>query len=134
MLGGKAGIRERLDDAVIVWLTTVSATGQPQSSPVWFIVQDDELLVYSRADAPRLRNIALNPRIAVNLDSARDGDDYVTIEAEARVDPEAPPAPRVPEYLAKYRRRIESYGWTPEGFARDYPVALRLRPTRVRAT
>jgi len=134
MLAGKGGVRERLDDAVVVWLTTVTPAGQPQSSPVWFIVQGDELLMYSRADAPRLRNIAANPRVAVNLDSARDGDDYVTIEAEARLAPDAPPAPKVPEYLAKYRRRIESYGWTPESFARDYPVALRLRPTRVRST
>jgi PPOX class probable F420-dependent enzyme len=132
MLEGKPGVRERLDDAVVVWLTTVTPTGQPQSSPVWFIVQGDELLVYSKAHTPRLRNIGSNPRVAVNLDSAHDGDDYVTIEAEARVDPEALPAPKVPEYLAKYRRRIESFGWTPEGFARDYPVALRLKPTRIR--
>jgi PPOX class probable F420-dependent enzyme len=134
MLQGKPPVIERLESSVVVWLTTVTPEGQPQSSPVWFIVQGDELLVYSRAGTPRLRNIAANPRVAVNLDSARDGEDYVTIEAEAREDPDTPPAFRVPEYLAKYRRRIESYGWTPTGFARDYPVPLRIRPIRIRAT
>jgi PPOX class probable F420-dependent enzyme len=130
----RPAVRDRLESAVVIWLTTVSPTGQPQSSPVWFIVDRDELLVYSLARAPRMRNIRANPKVAFNLDSARDGDDIVTMEAEARIDPDAPPSTAVPAYMAKYRRRIEAYGWTPEGFAKDYPIALRFRVTRIRAS
>jgi PPOX class probable F420-dependent enzyme len=134
MLDEKPAVRRRLEDAVVAWLTTVSPAGQPQSSPVWFIVDGDELLVYSLANAPRVRNIRANPRVALNLDSARDGDEVLTMEAEARIAEDQPPATRVPAYLAKYRRRIEAYGWTVEGFSRDYPLPLRIRFTRIRAT
>ena len=57
----------------------------------------------------------------------------MTVEGEARIDPHAPTADRVTGYVARYRRLIEAYGWTPETFAHDYPVAIRIRPTRVRS-
>jgi hypothetical protein len=35
--------------------------------------------------------------------------------------------------VEKYRELIDSYGWTPQSFARDYPHVIRVTPTRVRA-
>jgi hypothetical protein len=57
----------------------------------------------------------------------------VTIDGTAAVDPDAPPSDRVEAYLAKYRERIKAMGWTPARLARDYSVAIRIRPVRVRA-
>ncbi len=130
----KAGARaaERLERELIAWLTTVTPGGQPQSSPVWFLWHAGEFLVYSLAVTPRIRNLAANPRVSLHLNSDDVGGDIVTIEGEALVDLTAPPATAVPAYLAKYRGLIADYGWTSEQFSTDYPIAIRIRPTRFR--
>jgi PPOX class probable F420-dependent enzyme len=130
----EAGARaaERLERELIAWLTTVTPGGQPQSSPVWFLWHAGEFLVYSLAVTPRIRNLGANWRVSLHLNSDDVGGGIVTIEGEALVDLTAPPATAVPAYLAKYRALIADYGWTPEQFSRDYPIAIRIRPTRFR--
>jgi PPOX class probable F420-dependent enzyme len=124
--------QERLRAETIVWLTTVDADGQPQSTPVWFWWDGETFLVYSRAGAKKVLNIAANPRVALHLEGNRVGGDNVIYEGTAEAQPDAPPANEVPEYIEKYRQRIETYAWTPESFANDYPDAFRITPTRVR--
>jgi PPOX class probable F420-dependent enzyme len=130
----KAGARaaERLKREVIAWLTTVSRAGQAQSSPVWFLWAGGEFLVYSLAVTPRIRNLAVNARVAINLNSDGGGGDIVTMEGEALVDLTAPPVTEVPAYLEKYGHHIAENGWTPEQFSVDYPLPIRIRPTRIR--
>ena len=123
----------RLAEERIIWLTTVTSAGQPQTSPVWFLYADGEFLVYSLPGTARTRNLAANPRVSLHLDGNGRGGDIVSIEAEARVDPGTAPSTEVAPYQERYASWIADHGWTPESFARDYPVALRIRPTRVRA-
>ena len=132
----KAGARalERLERELVLWLTTVNWDGQPQASPVWFLWVDGEILLYSRADTPRPANIRANPRIAAAFDSDGDGGDIVSIEGEARITRERAAAADVPPaYVAKYAERLAAFGWTMESMLVDYPVEIRVRPTRVRA-
>jgi PPOX class probable F420-dependent enzyme len=132
----KAGARalERLEREPILWLTTVTPHGQPQASPVWFLWHEGELLVYSRADTPRPANIRANPRVAANLDGNGRGGDIVSIEGTARIVRDtASPADAPPAYADKYAALIAAEGWTLESFLADYPVEIRIRPTRVRA-
>jgi PPOX class probable F420-dependent enzyme len=130
----EAGARAaaRLRDELIAWLTTVNPAGQPQSSPVWFLWTGSELVLASLAKTPRAANIRGNPRVSVHLDSDGDGGDIVTIEGEARIDESPIPAAEVEAYFAKYDAKIGEYGWTRESMFRDYPVVIRIRPTRVR--
>ena len=72
------------------WITTVDGDGQPQSSPIWFLWDGGEILIYSHKRARRNA------------------------------------------YLAKYEPHILAYGWTADWFAAEYPVALRITPTRWR--
>jgi hypothetical protein len=92
---------KRVRDELIVWLTTGGRQGQPQSTPVWFWW---------------------------------DGEDVVVFEGRANVVGNGEPATSFPEYIAKYRRPIASYGWTHETFAADYAVPVVVRPTRVRVS
>ncbi len=124
---------KRLRDEVVIWLTTVTPSCRPQTSLVWFLWDGDEFLVYSLADTARVRNIASHPDVSLNLDSDGVGGHVVTIEAVARIDESAPPASRIPEYVAKYRDHMARLGWTPEQFSERYPVAIRITPKRVRA-
>jgi PPOX class probable F420-dependent enzyme len=122
---------QRLRDHVAIWLTTMSAEGQPQSTPVWFLWDGSTFLMYSRPDTPKLANIAGNQRVSLHLDAENEGAHVVTMEATAEVAEGQPPADEVPEYVEKYRGPIADLGWTPESFAGDYSVPLRITPTRV---
>ena len=134
-LDSPAGARadRRLRTEQILWLTTVRADGQPQSSPVWFLWDGETFLVFSQADAQKLRNLAGNPRVAVHLESDGTGDEVLTVDGTAAVDPEVPPSDQIEEYRVKYREGIQAMGSTPAELARDFSVAIRIRPSRVRA-
>ena len=60
----KSGARaaERLRNELILRLTTVTPNGQPQTSPVWFVWVDDEILLFSRANTPRPGTPGRTPR------------------------------------------------------------------------
>ena len=125
-------IRRRLEDEVVIWMTTVDADGKPQTSVVWYWWDGSEFLIYSLDPTARLRNLATNPHVSLNLDGNGRGGDVVTIEAIATLDPEAPSAADMDEYVRKYRHRMDR-GWGgPQGFADKYPTTIRVRPTRVR--
>ena len=123
----------RLRDELIIWLTTVSPSGQPQTSPVWFLWDGAKFLIYSLPCTARTRNIEGNPRVSLNLDGDGHGGAVVTIEGMARIDPQAPASNEVSEYATKYRKKIAGHGWTPESFAVDYPIPIRITPFRARS-
>jgi len=124
---------ERLRAEPVAWLTTVRADGQAQSTPVWFLWDGDTFLLYSQPDAQKVRNVAANPRVSLHLNDDGEGDDVVTFEGEATVEPDTPRADRVDGYLDKYRTAIAALGYEPGQFARTYSMPIRVRPTRVRA-
>jgi PPOX class probable F420-dependent enzyme len=122
----------RLREERLAWLTTVDGAGTPQPIPVWFLWDGTESVVlYSRPDTPKLRAIASHPRVSLNLDGNGDGGDIVVALGEAAVSDD-PPAHELPGYVEKYRPLIERNGWTPESFAADYSVPIRIRLRRVR--
>ena len=122
-----ARAERRLQEEPIAWLVTVQPDGMPQPVPVWFLWESETFLIYSRPATPKLRNIARNPRVALHLDGNGRGGDIVVVTGEASVSEGEPPADRVPAYVVKYAELIELNGWTPQSFAEDYSVALRVR-------
>ena len=122
---------ERLRQEIIGWLTTVSPQGAPQPVPVWFLWDGaGSVLVYSRPDMRKLRNIEANPKVSLNLDSDGVDADIVICSGEVRVTDD-PPATEVPEYVEKYAERIAALGWTPDSFAADFSIPLRIDLTRI---
>ena len=127
-------VAQRLRDERIIWLTAIDTTGTPQPNPVWFLWDGETILVFNQTSAKRLQHIARNPRVALNFNTTADGgSDLVIITGEATLNPNEKLAHEIPEYVAKYQQRIddENFG-TIENMARLYPVALRIRPTKVR--
>ncbi len=121
----------RLRDEPLAWLVTVSPDGQPQPSPIWFEWDGSSILLYSKPDTPKLRNIAANPRVTVHLDGNGEGGDIVIVSGTAALSDD-PPADQVPSYVEKYRAFMDRNGWSPAEFAGNYSVALRIEPTRLR--
>ena len=127
-----ARANRRLNEEIIGWLTTVSPSGQPQPVPVWFLWDGDRsMLLYSRPDKRKLANIEANPKVSLNLDSDGIEADIVVVWGEMHVSTD-PPSYEVPEYIEKYRGRIEALSWkTPEAFAEDFSVPLRIEISRI---
>jgi PPOX class probable F420-dependent enzyme len=125
-------VMRRLESEVIIWLTTVRADGAPLPSPVWFLWQAGTVLIYSKPDTPKLRNIAQRPLVALNFDGNGRGGDIIVLSGSAQIDASTPPADQHPAYLDKYHSRIAGIGMTPERFAAAYSVAVRVTPTRLR--
>jgi len=127
-----ARVARRLADDPIGWLTTVSADGTPQPSPVWFLWDGETALIYSQPNAPKLRHIAANPRVSLHLDGDGRGGDIVILTGEARVDTSTPPADQNPTYVAKYAGGIQQIGMNPASFAQAYSVPVRFTPAKLR--
>jgi PPOX class probable F420-dependent enzyme len=124
-------ILNRLRDDLIIWLTTVGGDGQAKSVPVWFAWDGEAFRMFSEPGKPKLDNIRKNPRVNLHLQATETGSDVVIFEAEAEI-MDGPPATELPDYIEKYSKQIEEYGWTAEGFAGDYSEPLRVRPHRLR--
>ena len=99
---------------------------------MWFLWDNGSLLIYSKPNTPKLRNLERNPRVALNFDGDRSGSDIIVMTGEARVAPEEPPADQIEAYLAKYRAPIGRIGMTPETFAKGYSVPIRVTPSKLR--
>lgn len=126
-------VEQRLNDDIIAWLTTVRPSGQPDSVPVWFLWQDGRIVIYSRPDQTKLRNLAENPKVTLTIDNTHGGGDVIRIEGTAEHDASYPPCHEVPAYVTKYADHIAYIGYgTPENFAKTYSAAIVVTPTRFR--
>jgi PPOX class probable F420-dependent enzyme len=128
-----AAADQRLRKEPIIWLTTVSSAGQPQSSPVWFLWDGSEFLIFGSKAGLKTPNIRSNPHVSLHLDGNGAGGDNVIFEGTATVDSADATAASIPDdYAAKYRRMIENFGWSMDSMIADYPHVIRVTPTRVR--
>ena len=125
-------VEGRLHSNLMAWLTTVRPDGQPVTVPVWFLLRDDEtILLYSRPEKAKLRNIAANPKVSFALDVTDIGRNIVRLEGTARQDHDQPPAQQNPAYLAKYTERIGALFGTPEQFATLFSAAIIITPAKL---
>ncbi len=123
---------ELLGKEIPIWLTTVNAEGQPQSSPVWFWWDGKVFHLFSKPDSPKVENMRGNQRVSLNLQASETADDDVVIfEGVAEFDPWPPDPAWFEPFRAKYRPLVESYGWSDEDVA-EYSVVFHVTPTRVR--
>ncbi len=51
----------------VVWLSTVRPDGLPHLVPTWFWWDGDAVVVYSKPDAVKVRNLRANPRLMIAL-------------------------------------------------------------------
>jgi len=127
-----ARVERRLREELIIWLTTVGEDGTPQPSPVWFLWDGSSVLIYSKPNTPKLRNIERHAAVALSFNSTADGGDVIVLTGTAQLDPQAPSSDQSADYQAKYAAGIANIGLAPASFAAAYGVALRVTPTRVR--
>ena len=126
-------VKQHLNDQYVIWLTTVDSNLTPQPRPVWFVWEDDSVLIFSQAKARKVAHITKNPNVALNFNTDESGDKHVIVfTGEALIDTDCPSAHLVPPYFEKYREAIAGLDMTPEEFSREYSIALRIHPAEVR--
>lgn len=126
-------VKRLLKNQYVIWLTTVDSNGTPQPRPVWFIWENDSFLIFSKADAHKVKHIAENPNVALHFNTDDTGDKHVIVfTGRAAIDADCPPAHKVSAYLKKYKSGIIGLNMTPEGFSAEYSTAIRITPANLR--
>lgn len=132
MFEDRPEVRARLDEELVAWLTTVNGTGQPQPSVIWYVIEDDHFVIYSKEGTPRLRNIRADARVAFHLNSDREGDRVLIFEGEAEIIGEDVPPSQHAAYVAKYEPHLSRWDFTWDSYDQGFPTRIHVRPTRLR--
>ena len=127
----KASHRGRLDQELILWLTTVRPNGQPQTLPVWFVIDGPDLLVWSQEGA-RTKNLAGNSLVSAHVNDNGTGGNILSIEGEAVIEPGLGLPSQHPPYVKRYQRRMDKSRWSWDWFDSVYKVPIRISPRKVR--
>src|ERR1700750_299807 len=97
-----------LREDIVVWLTTVTPSGAPVPSPVWFLWEEpDTVVMFSRDGTPRARNLEANPHVSLNFAGNGQGGDIVVLSGRAELDDALGQAHENPDYVAKYGPQME---------------------------
>jgi PPOX class probable F420-dependent enzyme len=124
-------VYQRLESDRYAWLTTVAKSGQPVPRLVGFVLDGTELTVYSMPGSAKVKHIAANPRVSLNLDSH--GGDGVAVGGTARVDSVGTSPLADEQYQAKYGQYSKGMGITKE-FLSAFNVRLKISIDRVWTT
>lgn len=126
-------VAKRLHEEPIIWLTTIDSKGTPQPAPVWYWWDDEQqnILIYSKANAKREAHLRANPRVSLNFDGNKQGGDIIVLTGKVTFSND-PSADQHQRYVEKYSAFIKRSFGTPENFAQLYPVALRVQPLNIR--
>jgi PPOX class probable F420-dependent enzyme len=119
---------ELLDSARVVVVSSLGPRGWPHSMPMWFVVRDGEIWVWTYAKSQKVRNLERDPRATLLIETGHEYTELrgVQIEAEAELirDPE-----RVFEFAVELTLRYAEGIDSVEG---DAAAALRAQaPKRV---
>lgn len=133
MLNDYPEVVELINGELVGWLTTVTPVGQPQAQPVWHMIDGEDLVVFNRPTARRLVNIGSNPRVSYNLRGDRHGDEVISMEGIAVLDPSLGSPKSNARYVEKYSDEMSRLGWTTDEYDQEFSTALRITLTRVRA-
>jgi PPOX class probable F420-dependent enzyme len=126
-------VEQHLKNEYILWLTTVDSRLTPQPRPVWFLWQNDSILIFSKPDAYKVKHIEKHSKVSIHFNTDKTGDRHVIIlTGEAKIDPSISSAMEVAAYLEKYKTGITDLNMTPEGFSTEYSIAIRITPSDLR--
>lgn len=109
----------------------VARDGRPLVAPVWFLVEDGELVFNTGADTAKARAIARDPRVVLTADLPEPPFAFVQVQGEARTGTDPQEVFRVATDLGgRYMgiARAEEFGRR-NGVPGE--LVVRIRPTRV---
>jgi PPOX class probable F420-dependent enzyme len=117
-----------LEREPVVWLSSVRPDGVPHLVPIWFWWDGEALLVASKPDAQKVRNLRANPSVMLALGDAEDDFDIGLIEGRAEL-LDRPTADVIDTArLEKYADQLGALGLTAADYASTYSQVIRITP------
>jgi PPOX class probable F420-dependent enzyme len=110
-----------------------AASGRPLVAPVWFVVEDDNLVFTTGKDTAKGRALARDPRVALCVDLERPPYAYVQVQGDAEISEDPAELLRAATTLGgRYMGadRAEEFG---KRNAVPGELLVRLRPVKVLA-
>ena len=80
-----ARVRRFLEEEPVVWLSTVRPDGTPHIVPVWFWWDGEAVLVFSKPDALKVRNMRENPAVMLAVGDPDEDFDIGLLEGRAEM-------------------------------------------------
>ena len=114
----------------VIWLSSVRPNGSPHLVPIWFSWDGRAILIATKPDAQKVRNLRANPTAMLALGEAEDDFDVGLIEGHAEL-LDTPAADGLPgAHLDKYADRLAAIGVGREEFLATYSQLIRITPSR----
>jgi PPOX class probable F420-dependent enzyme len=129
-------VRVELDEAIRAFLSepnpailaTISPKGRPQATPIWFMLDDDHILVNTSKGRVKLRNLEAHPYLALTIVDPKNMYRYVQIQGRvARID-HANGARDIDRLSKRYTG--QPYTYRGGGGPQDR-VSILIRPVRI---
>src|SRR5262245_22866144 len=130
---GDPRIAQYLATKDVVLLGTVSPSGAPLITPMWFLHDAEGLTMISVDGLPKIRNLRRDPRLCVVAESGTRGDiKNVTVHGRARFLADTSERRELTErFHAKYRPELERL-WAGRAMPPNR-VMFRIAPERVKS-
>ena len=131
-------VRQRRDDpppqggveAPVLWLSSIRPDGRPHLVAAWFVWDGDALVIFSKPNAQKVRNVRHDPHVTVAIGGRGPGLESELIDGEARLLLSPTPFQRL--LLArKYGTWLARLGLTVDRFWATYPQPIRITPSRI---
>jgi PPOX class probable F420-dependent enzyme len=114
----------------VLWLSSVRPDGRPHLVPIWFSWDGRDILVASKPNAQKVRNLRSNPTVMLALGEAEEDFDVGLLEGRAEL-LDSPASVVLPAgHLAKYHGRMAEIGLGRDEFLATYSQIIRITPTR----
>jgi PPOX class probable F420-dependent enzyme len=123
-------IRRFLEQEPVVWLSTVRPDGGPHLVPIWFWWDGEAVLVFSKPNAQKIRNLRERPSMMLALGDTEDDFDVGMFEGTAELLDRPTSEMDASGHLRKYGDRMAAIGLTADSFAATYSQAIRIRLVR----
>jgi PPOX class probable F420-dependent enzyme len=113
----------------LAWLTTVTPTNRPAPRPIWFLYDGEAIVVFSQADAAKIKHVRANPNVTLHFNTDADGGNVHVITGTAEIVDGISPS-TLPGYLDKYESMYERAGYTVASFDETFSLGIRITPER----
>jgi len=121
-------MRELLKQPVIVRITTINKEGYPHTVPIWFMLDGDDLIVFTERTTAKAKQVMANPKGSIAIGGDPIGSPCLLIEGDYEIedDPDHAITSRITYHYDPEHAKQWLESWKNDDF-----IILRLKPKRV---
>jgi PPOX class probable F420-dependent enzyme len=128
--GNRSRVEALLEEAPVVWVSTVRPDGRPHLVPTWFWWDGATVLFASKPDACKVSNLRANATCMLAVGDPMADFDVALVEGRAELIEMSTTDLLAGGLHAKYGGQMAAGGLCPATFAETYRQVVRVVPTR----